>query len=202
MKCGATHSPCAAHGFTLMEMLVTLVIFALVSGLLWQAMANMARIEQGMAGWTRGNRDAALREEWLRELLRGLTTGASGDTVRFHGDRQGLSGYSSMPPWPGTSGPMQVELRLQNDALAGTTSLLARDAQGGRTLELFTWPARVHFEYLDEAGTWHETWSPPPGDQVPLPRAVRLAGMPHGDLLVAVPAIINPMLRRVDLEQP
>lgn len=192
----------AARGFTLMEMLVTLVIFALVSGLLWQAMATVARIEQSMTGWTRSNRDTALREEWLRELLRGLATGARGDAVRFRGEYDLLSGYTSMPPWPDTTGPLRVELRLSEDAAAGETTLLARDDKGGRTLELFVWRGRVHFEYLDDVGVWHEVWSPPEDDLSPLPRAVRLAGVPGGDFLVAVQAMTNPMLRRVDIEQP
>ena len=35
-----------ARGFTLVEMLVTLVLVALVSGLLWQALATVAQLER------------------------------------------------------------------------------------------------------------------------------------------------------------
>lgn len=192
----------AAGGFTLMEMLVTLVIFALVSGLLWQALATVARIEGNMAVWTRGDRDTALREEWLRELLRGLATGPRGDAARFRGGRDVLAGYSNMPPWPGTTGPMLVELRLLGDEPSGGTTLVARDGKGGRTLALFAWETPAHFEYLDDAGVWHEVWAPADDSLTPLPAAVRLAGVPGGDFLVAVQTMTNPMVRRVDVEQP
>jgi hypothetical protein len=107
-----------------------------------------------------------------------------------------------MPPWPGVNGPHFMKLHLRTDEVAGRTTLVVQEGAGGQELELFVWPAMVHFEYLDDTGIWHENWSPAPEDAVPLPNAVRLAGPPGGDFLVAVQAMVNPMLRRVELEQP
>lgn len=187
-----------SRGFTLMEMLVTLVIFALVSGLLWQALATVAHMEDGLWSWTQGNRDQALREEWVREILRGLAPGTQTNPVKFEGDQASLHGYTTMPPWPRLTGPLLIQLRLHFEK--GETHLIATAGDlTGDGLLLYSWSGSGHFEYLDLDGDHHDAWPPPLHEVAPLPAAIRLVGPPDGGLLVAVQASNNPMLRRVDV---
>lgn len=188
-----------ARGFTLVEMLVTLVLVSLVGSLLWQALATVARLESALARTRALGDDDALRRVWAEQALAGIMTGATGDPVDFRGSADGLSGYSTMPPWPGTMGPELTTLALAN-AGESAQRLMARRPGDAPELELWRWPGRDgRFDYLDADGRWHARWPPAPGRQPSLPRAVRLVGPASGPLLVPVLAVQNPMLRQQDL---
>ena len=59
-----------ARGFTLVEMLVTLAIVALVSGLLWQALATVAQLEGQLARTRTLSSDDQLRRAWVSNATR------------------------------------------------------------------------------------------------------------------------------------
>jgi prepilin-type N-terminal cleavage/methylation domain-containing protein len=188
-----------ARGFTLVEMLVTLTLVALVTGLLWQALATVARLELSLARTRTLSDDDALRRAWLELALTGVVTGPSGDARHFAGQADTLTAYSTMPPWSGTLGPEAMTLELVDDP--DGQHLLARRSDGGAAQELWRWPATDgHFEYLGPRGEWHARWPPPLGEAPRLPTAVRLSGPPGGPVLVPITTGQNPMLRRQDVE--
>lgn len=202
----------AARGFTLVEMLVTLVLVALVGSLLWQALATVAQLEQRLARTRSLSDDDQLRRAWVEQALAGVMTGPQGDPVRFSGRAGQLSAYTTMPPWPGSLGPEWMTLEL--DAAAGGQRLLARRPGQEAPLELWHWSGNAgRFEYLDRAGRWHDAWPPAgtaqaagaagtasPAGPPPLPAAVRLYGPPAAPVLVPVVAVQGPMLRQQDLQ--
>lgn len=189
-----------AAGFTLVEMLVTLVLMALVSSLLWQALATAAQLEARLERTRTLSNDDRLRRAWIELALAGVMTGADGDPVRFKGGAERLSAYTSMPPWPGSLGPEVMTLELERDAQG--RRLLARRPGNDKPLELWRWEgASGGFDYLDAAGNWIETWPPTGGRQAgPLPAAIRLRGPATGPVLVPVVATQGPMLRQRDLQ--
>jgi prepilin-type N-terminal cleavage/methylation domain-containing protein len=202
-----------ARGFTLVEMLVTLVLVALVAGLLWQALATVARLEATLARTRTLGDDDALRRAWVELALGGVMTGTAADPVRFSGRDDGLTAYSTMPPWPGSLGPEAMTLAIERGGVGGVGGgsgerLLARRGSDGEPVELWRWPdPGGRFDYLDADGRWHGRW-PPPLDQAspgqptrppPLPAAVRLSGPPAGPLLVPITAGRNPMLQQQEL---
>jgi hypothetical protein len=199
-------------------MLATLLLFAAASSLIWQALESLARIERRLADTALFSTEEALRIEWLRQAIFGVQTGVAGDPLQARGDPREFFAHTSRPPWPGTLGPEPMRLWLE--AHEGTTRVLASRATKETTKEttiaatdetivwpLWSWSGSGHFLYLDHVGQWHERWPPfldGPSEGVPpprLPRALRIAGLPGGDLLVAVPAGNNPMPRRIDIEQ-
>ena len=185
-----------ARGFTLVEMLVTLAVVSLVGALLWQALATAGRLEQQLERTRTLSNDDLLRRAWVEQALAGVMTGAQGDPVRFRGRRDTLSGYTAMPPWPGSLGPelMTLEIERSGDE---AQRLLARRPGRDEPLELWRWAGRDGgFEYLDTGGRWHDTWPPPQGRQPRLPVAVRLHGPPAGTVMVAVTTGQMPMLRQ------
>lgn len=191
----------AAAGFTLMEMLVTLVIFSIVTALIWQALATLAKIETRLGDAELFASDDALRARWVSQSLAGLVNGPRNDPLRFKGTDTGLEGYTTMPPWPGSLGPEPVELRLQQDATSGLTVLNARRVFTGAISPLWEWQGPAAFSYLGTDARWTATWPPPEGRHPALPRAVRLMAPEGRVLLVAVSSGENTLLRRRDVEE-
>ncbi len=189
-----------ARGFTLVEMLVTLALVALVSSLLWQALATVAQLEGQLARTRSLSNDDLLRRAWVEQALAGTMTGPQGDPVRFSGRSTSLSSYTTMPPWPGSLGPelMTLELERSGDG----QRLVARRPGSELPLELWRWAgAEGRFDYLDAGGHWHELWPPPDATRAePLPAAVRLRGPPAAAVLVPVTTTQGPMLRQQDLQ--
>lgn len=208
-------------------MLVTLVIVAAVTTLLWEALGLAARLERSLA--RAGNDDQArqLRAAWLQMAIDSLAV-PPGQNDPLRGGPRRLDGLTTAPPWPGSPGPEAFALELRpdtepgghpDDALPGTPGLRlwALRPATGETFDLGDWDAASRFSYLDEQGRWHEQWPPegthgsPAGAQRPLPRAVRLAAgvrdvgdvaRVHRTMLVAPQATRNPMLTRRQAAPP
>ena len=184
-----------------------MVVFATVSGLLWQALGTLARVERRLADSRLFATEEALRAEWVRQALRGMVGGAQGDPLRPQGSATQLRAYSSSPPWPRSLGPEPMELVLRTEPDGSSLLVALRPGADGAEWRLWSWPGAGRFGYLDRSGNWHDEWPPFLGVQAAagappmLPQAVRLTGPPGGMLLVAVPAGDNPMLRRADLEK-
>jgi prepilin-type N-terminal cleavage/methylation domain-containing protein len=188
-----------ARGFTLVEMLVTLAIVALVSGLLWQALATVAQLEGQLARTRTLSSDDQLRRAWVQQALAGTMTGPQGDPVRFNGRGTRLSSYTTMPPWPSSLGPELMTLELER--IDDGQRLIARRPGSEAPLELWRWAgAEGSFDYLDANGRWQEVWPPPNAPQAaPLPAAIRLRGPRAGAVLVPVTTTQTPMLRQHEL---
>lgn len=188
------------RGFTLVEMLVTLAVMALVSSLLWQALSTVAQLERRLDRTRTLSNDDQLRRAWVEQALFGVMTGPEGDPVRFKGSSTRLSGYTSMPPWPGLLGPELMTLTLEQDA--NGQRLLAQRPGSDSSLELWRWVgAAGSFDYLDGSGHWLDAWPPAgPAPASPLPAAIRLRGPPAGPVLVPVVTMQVPMLRQRDLQ--
>ncbi len=183
-------------GFTLLEMLVTLLIVSLVAAIVWQAMGQLARIEglleqgqmQGLAQTVRG--------EWVRSALASLMPGTPDSAERFQGSATELSGLSAdVPRWP-APGLAVLHLRLVRDAEGRSTVLqLVDDAADGSTTgpvvtPLLSWAgSEGRFLFEDDQGQWQDQWPPLSLKKAPpLPRAVLLqTGLPEMRLLVAAP---------------
>ena len=187
------------RGFTLVEMLVTLALVALVSSLLWQALATVARLEGQLARTRTVSNDDQLRRAWVEQALAGTMTGPQGDPVHFSGDAMRLSTYTTMPPWPGSLGPELMVLELEGNGAGQRLAARRRGAEA--TLELWRWAGGDgRFDYLDAGGNWHEAWPPPNAARADtLPAAIRLRGPQAGVVLVPVTTTQGQMLRQQDL---
>lgn len=204
-----------ARGFTLVEMLVTLVVVGLVSTLLWQALAQVAQIETRLADG-RALADAdRLRRAWIQQALAGIATGPLGTREALTGTPDTLSSYTTLPPWPGAGGLERMTLRLTTERQDGQVyvalSATADSSREGSGLGdeapvLWRWPGEGRFEYLAADGQWLPRWPTEPtmgagAEPTPprLPVAVRLMGPPSGALLVPIVADPSPLISRRDV---
>lgn len=183
-------------GFTLLEMLVTLIVVSLVATIVWQAMVQLARIESLLADGTQHSRAVALRIEWVRHSLSSLVPAeAARPSERMTGDPRVLRGLSlDVPQWP-APGLAFMQLQMRSDAVDDTTRLeLAQiDADSGQVRSrtaLLSWPGQKgRFRYLDDAQRWSDVWPPPMRADAPaLPAAVLVeTGLAQAPVIIAAP---------------
>lgn len=191
-----------ANGFTLVEMVVALTIFALVAtagvGLLRASADTQVAVDRTLDEQGRLERIALLLQADLGQVvIRPTTRSDGGVRPAFRGTETSMTfvrdGIVPSRPEPAPS-INRVEWRLSEGRLERT----AHRAPDG--LQLLDPPARlaelgsVRFAYRDEAGGWNASW---PRDGGPaLPRAVRMEiageGTPATQFIVALPDI-NPV---------
>ena len=173
-------------GFTLIELMVSLVLVGLIvaflagavrTGLLSADMVDkrVERISEVRAahGLIRRRLETALPVSWSEQQT---------VTAAFEGASESLAFVTVMPPWPGRGGPHLVRLAKEGDTLVINRRITSGDLQSfdfSRDAErtvLVRGVNRVRFAYFgpsarQEEAKWHPTWTQRSG----LPRLVRLA---------------------------
>lgn len=196
---------CRQRGLTLLELLVTLVIAAMLVALLSQSVSLVYRIEAVLAGERLRGQALLLRTEWLRLALAGLQPGDRAGRGALRGDSRELVGRTTNPIGPSAGGWGELSLRLRFEPQSGET-LLERigPTPERRTQTLLRWPGDVgRFGYLRRDGTMEPQWPPALGTQPALPAAVVLeTALPGFATLIAVPhAVDSPLPSRADVER-
>ncbi|MCV2364682.1 prepilin-type N-terminal cleavage/methylation domain-containing protein [Paucibacter sp. DJ1R-11] len=102
----------AQKGLTLLEVLVTLMIVAMVSLLVSDGLFQATRIEQRLQDRQLQGQLSALHELWLRRAIEGLLPAAKESGESFQGDELGFQGLSSMAPSAAAAGPGWFRLAL------------------------------------------------------------------------------------------
>ncbi|WP_457445562.1 prepilin-type N-terminal cleavage/methylation domain-containing protein [Roseateles sp. P5_E4] len=163
----------ARRGFTLVEMLVTLALMAMISSLLWQALQQVLRVEQLLQRSGVDGQLDVVRREWLRSLIQASLVEQSGAPQQLQGDSRQLTVASAEAlGLPGMQAA-KLLIRFESDASSGRQRLMLAEApatdafaQGLRTpaapVEVLAWqgkPGAVRF--LDASGQWFEQWPPP-----------------------------------------
>ena len=166
----------AQRGLTLLELLLTLLIFSLVMGVFSQALVQVARFERSFAAGT---------VLWQQSRITGLAAADMVQGVRLQGTRgdDGAKGQAlrwesdAYAPLPGLTGvPLRMTLELrqvagdakawslwavyQTDAasIKPAPSAVGLASLGGPGMELARWEQPVRFEYVDARGQASEVW--------------------------------------------
>ena len=168
------------RGFTLVEMLVSLSIFAAIAamgvGLLRSSVDTQDAVQQRLKGMSGLNRVRAVMANDLAQAVPRSTRGPSGEAVpAFLGSSSGFAFVHGGAPSDG----MRPDVERVGYALAGgewrraTQPMLDGTAlsDGDR---LVGEVASVAVRYRDERGDWSESWTSDPGDRLPRAVEVRL----------------------------
>lgn len=178
-------------GFSLLEAIVTLVIFSLLVTVLMQSLQQALQVRERVFLHQQSSRVDLLQLQWFSDSLSSAITNPDTAADRMEGAPMSLRLVSQAPLDGSFAQPVEWSLR---------------PVEGGRALyySSATWPdlivlqgplRQATFEYLDGSGAWRTTWEPGTGEQVRLPRAIRLrAETENGSLdwWVALPVEKSP----------
>ncbi len=187
-------------GFTLVEVLVVLVITALVSALLFQALAQIYRLQGRFGEQLLQSQGGAMRADWYRQLLQGLSADFVDGKEKFSGKADQLQGLTATAPGVSAGGPRWMTLSIVPSSTA-TQGGSVRLRSGDEEVVLFEWSARgrAEFAYLDDDGAESPQWPPltrgnvrlgaeaPPPAQLPAAILLKLPTDEGRQVLVAVP---------------
>lgn len=186
MTLGPSHGPdLTAGGFTLLELLVTIV----VGGLLLVSLSQGTRF--GLLAWatdarlTRGNDDLQIMDSTVRHLIQGMDPGAVRAPAPMAGGGDRFECLTALPNGFGASPSrrMSAELLVDGDhrlVLRWRPYLRATrlgPMPATRDTELLSGVSRIAVSYWSPSGSWVSTWH---GGQLPTLVRVRL-WFPDGD---------------------
>lgn len=184
-------------GFTLMEMLVTMVIVSMLAAILGQGLFQLSRIERRLQVSGTDSQRLLVRREWIRSLLESSLLDRMGKDLLFRGDEKVLE-FASAEAFSmvgAQDGAMRLELRANPRQISRGELLLSprKEADIFSSAEarpLLSWEGKAGtIRYLDDKGIWQPRW-PVPNSTTPyrLPRLVLidLSAEAGGPLLVAI----------------
>lgn len=184
-----------------MEVLVVLVITAMASAILLQALGHVLRLESRFGREQYNAQQGEMLTAWYRQSVNGLVPDHLGGANRFKGGEREFSGQTIVPLDTSADALLPVAWALRFDADRGVTQL--SHGRGSAAVAVLEWPGNVgRFVYLDDGGEPHATWPPFSGKWPQLPRLVVLEGRDGDDprTIVAAPrGLQDPLPRQRDL---
>jgi prepilin-type N-terminal cleavage/methylation domain-containing protein len=158
-------------GFTLIETLATLTIFAIVMALLSTSLFQVARLAELSEQQTTQSRDDVIRLAWFKSTINAGVTDWAGGKHLFQGNARQVSGLTTRPLGTQYTGRTAFEWRLVYNATNGMTELRYRetaitapawqDRPAAIDIVTHTWAGnRGRFTFLQETGDFNETWLP------------------------------------------
>jgi len=167
-------------GFTLVEVLVVLIIVAMVSGVLFEALERAYRLQDRFGAEIFKVQQGQMALDWYRQTVQGLYPDQANGQNIFYGKEQEFSGLSSSPLGDeyGTLSP--ITWKIRNNRTNNTGELIY--IQDKQETSILIWRSKnSHFVYLDEQQTSHQTWPPPLGKFPQLPSQIQLVAEDSND---------------------
>lgn len=174
---------------TLLEMLVTLALVAILTTILMQAMSQIRRVEQMLQAGQLSAQSRLLRIEWLRAAIDSALPLPANAPERWIGADRSLIFSTTQAPGqaPGSVSPLRLTLQY-DDRTAQTRLEVTSLVPGAEAAPwaVLTWQGSAGcLRYLDAMGNWHDQWPPPLAAYVGLPVTVALDPQTPG-----VPALV------------
>lgn len=189
----------SAHGFTLLEMLVALVITALASVLVMQGLSQALMLRERILEQTQFQREDILRRAWFTDSVNALIADLPRiDRHRFQGGPEGFRGLTlaALQELPGV--PISIGWSIEQEADIFNLYYQQPDRDGQR---LWSWRAdSARFSYFDPERGWVQEWPPDGGGGAPLPQAIALTTQWRAQPLTWVAAVLGSRTVREGLE--
>ena len=188
-------------GFTLIEVLVVMIMVALISGVLFQALERAYRLKERFGVELFNVQQGQMATDWYRQSINGLYPDYPDGANVFQGREQQLSGLSTNPLSDDYGITTAVTWKLLEQPQSGTTSLVYIENKQETTI--LSWHGRdARFIYLDSTRTPHDRWPPPLGLFSQIPMQIQIQARDAGEnitLLASPMGPTTPPLRIKDL---
>lgn len=175
----------AESGFTLVEMLVALTIFAMLGaagvGILRASVDTQSAVDRRLGEVSAVGRLHALLASDLGQAVLRPTRGPGGERPAFVGGSRGMQlvrGGWSNPDGDARSSLQRVEWRTEREGLARVGHRQLDGDDPGQPAILARALEQAAFRYRNLAGDWAPEWQSTPEE--PLPAAVELSLRPRG----------------------
>lgn len=188
-------------GFTLVEVLVVLIIVAMVSGVLFEALERAYQLQNRFGSELFRVQQGQMAMDWYRQSAQGLYPDHTDGRNIFNGQAQEFSGLSGNPLGDEYGALTPITWKIRDDPSSGTAELVYVQDQQETTI--LTWRGKnSRFMYLDEQQEPHQSWPPPLGVFSQLPKQIQLVSENDSDsinITVSPRGPISPPLRLQDL---
>lgn len=175
-------------GFTLLEVLVVMVITALVSTVLLQALDQVYRLQTKFGQELAHSQRGSMYIDWYRQTLQGLQPDQIEGPHQFKGSQRRIEGITASPISAAYGVPTYFFLEISYANDTGDTQLVY--ATEDSKFNLMRWSGRQgEFSFIDANGQIHKSWPPEIGQWPQLPSNILLRTINDGAPLVisAVP---------------
>lgn len=160
-------------GFTLVEMLVVLMIVAMVSGILFQALERAYRLQERFGAELFNAQQGQMAADWYRQTVQGLHPDYHDGRNKFQGKSMEFSGLTSNPLSGEYGVPTPIIWKIRNNRQYGSTELVYLEEK--QETPILVWHgAGARFIYFDDKQSPHDVWPPPLGLPTQLPRQIQL----------------------------
>jgi hypothetical protein len=173
---------------------------AMISSVLFQALERAYRLQERFGTELFKVQQGQMATDWYRQTVQGLYPDQADGSNLFHGDDRAFSGLSSNPLGDNYGAPTPIAWKIVNNPQSGMTELSY--VEDKHETPVLSWRGKqAHFVYFDEQQAPHDSWPPPLGRFMQLPKQIQLqasdAGLPI--VIVASPmGPTEPMLRSQD----
>ncbi len=187
MRCRKTFDP---QGFTLVEVLVTLVLLSMVAAVAFGSLRQVLEARDRLWPYLDRSQETTLVSGWFRQTVQATIADYDDGKHRFAGTASEVSGLTASPLVGPAGTPTAFRWAMKYDAARDLTTLEYEESPK-QALRIAAWAGRDGaFAYFAGEPKWQPAWPPSDSDQgksIPqLPQLVRLSGAPRD----AVPMII------------
>ncbi len=187
----ANPNPSRQTGFTLIEVLVVMIIVAMVSSVLFEALERAYRLQERFGAELFKVQQEQMAADWYRQSVQGLQPDYSDGSNIFQGNDHEFSGLSSNPRSDAYGAPTPITWRIRDNRQNGTTELLYMEEK--RETPVLTWRGnQARFVYFDEKLVPNDSWPPPLGLTTQLPKQIQLMVKDAGEPVNIVASPMGP----------
>ena len=169
-------------GFTLVEVLITLVLLSMVAAIVFGSLGQMLNARARLRPYLDQSEETALVAGWFRQTVQALIADYDTGKNRFAASANAFSGLTASPLLGPAGTPTAFAWALRYDAALDLTFVEYRE-QPHDTVEIARWSGKdAVFSYYGQDQEWRRVWPPTDLDKsttaMQLPQLVRLGGLP------------------------
>ena len=174
-------------GFTLLEVIVTLVIASMISVILMQSLSTMLNMRHKFGKELINLEKIGIQKSVITTPISGIFPDYNDGDDRFKGNLSSIRGLTLYPLQGITGAPTAFGIDIIYDSSSNQSALLYKE-RGFESLEIARWNGNEgSFEYLDMNGVWSKRWPIGNNPNTQVPRSVKFtSGLIESSYIIRV----------------